>query len=310
MSQGINTIASFPKGLKPGLDKITGTKYKAIVALSDSWYYQKKGTYWYEEAMALATMPLAMQRNEGEQIAIANDEQFGVSRVYQKLFGLQYGMTDQIKEYMQYDEIVQKGVRFANAFKRVEDIEGHYLFDNAYNSNSFNPIGNANFASTSHVVTGSTQSNVLAVAAPLSDASLKDLMIQMKLCVDNSNQLMEINAKKLVTHTNNMFNSRIITRSELKSGTAENDMNIFRSAEFGIEVEESQRLQDVDNWFILAKGDGVDDGAGLVKYNKVGLKQENWRAYDRGADMTTGTVEFVHWFHDYRSAYFSGALNV
>jgi hypothetical protein len=135
-------------------------------------------------------------------------------------------------------------------------------------------------------------------------------MIQIKQCKDNSNQLMDLSPKKLVTHSNNMFNARIITKSELKSGTAENDMNVFRSAEYAIEVQDSQRLQDVDNWFVLTKGDGVDNGSGLVKYIGLELKQSNQREESRNAIVYYGTTEFAHWFHDYRATYFSGALNV
>jgi Mu-like prophage major head subunit gpT len=76
---------------------------------------------------------------------------------------------------------------------------------------------------------GATASNILAVAAALSQTSLEQMLIQVRSTVDNNGKKIRITPLKLVISPSNVFQAEVLLKSVLRAGTNNNDINPVKS---------------------------------------------------------------------------------
>ena len=135
---------------------------------------------------------------------------------------------------------------------------------------------------TDHPTASGTQSNILATAADLSETSLEQMLIDISNMDDDRGIPIEAKGTKLVVPTALAFVAERLTKSSLRTGTGDNDINASRSAGYlpqGYTV--NNRLTDTDAFFILTD---VPDG----------LKMFQRRALTRGmeGDFETGNIRY------------------
>jgi len=83
--------------------------------------------------------------------------------------------------------------------------------------------------SASHPIVNGVYSNKLTTAAALSQTSLEQMLIQIRGAVDNNGKKIRLTPTKIVTGPTNMFQSEVLLKSVLRSGTADNDINPVKS---------------------------------------------------------------------------------
>jgi len=104
--------------------------------------------------------------------------------------------------------------------------------------------------STSHPSLAGNQSNILATAADLSEASLEDLTIQIMDAKNSRGLQISIRPKTLVVPTALVYEAQRILKSTLRSGVADNDTNALRDLSVIPEVVVNNYLSDSDAWFV------------------------------------------------------------
>ena len=164
-----------------------------------------------------------------------------------------------VRSYMQTQEILAH-YQLNNGFATVKSPDASYLF------------------STSHPLEGGgTGSNRLSTDSDLTASSLQQAIAEMKNTTDGRGKNLLIMPKILLVPLGLEFTANEILKSELKAGTANNDMNVLKG--LGIEVVASPFLTTADNWFLI--GDPSDEIHPLKYVNRIDLETAIELDFDR-----------------------------
>lgn len=194
------------------------------------------------------------------------------------------------------------GMGLAKALEQTKEITVANLFNNGYAS-TVTWDGLSLFNTAHKLLKGGTMSNMLSTAAPLSEASLEDALINISKFVDDGDRIVKVMAKSLHIAPENMFNAERILKSTLQNDTANNATNAIRS--MGLlpgGIKTNHFFTNGDNWFI--KTDVMNGG-------KMFLRNPNPVT---GMDDDFGTSDYRHkiiqrWSQgvsDFRGYYGSG----
>lgn len=167
------------------------------------------------------------------------------------------------KEYFDDDlhMQVQRNVQdIAVKGRQTQNQQGFSTYRNAFSA-SFPGADGVSLVSTAHPVQTGTTSNEVASNPILSEASLNTAIVQMREQVDQGGVIMG-NVPKCLLVPPALFKLACeIVDSELRSGTADNDTNVY-SSKYGIYVKSNEWLGAAGGgsdtaWFLLADNHGV-----------------------------------------------------
>jgi len=169
-----------------------------------------------------------------------------------------YKITQEMLDHDQYAEIVklEKSLQLSG----LEDLEvtGHLLLNNAFGTTNvaargFHAAGldSLQLCSTAHTRLdgGANQSNRPSTDANLSWTSLADGLIKFQLWVDPRGRKIIDTPRKLVINPQDQLTAREVLGSQLKPGTANNELNAL--ADFSIEVVVTPYLTSTNDWFLM-----------------------------------------------------------
>jgi hypothetical protein len=124
------------------------------------------------------------------------------------------------------------------------------ILNRAFNG-SFVGGDGVSLVSPNHPITSGTFSNQLTTAAPLSQTSLEQMLIQIRNAVDNNGKRIRLQPKSLVVSPSNIFQAEVILKSALRTGTANNDINPINSMGLLSEGQKNiSRLTSATAWWI------------------------------------------------------------
>ncbi len=127
------------------------------------------------------------------------------------------------------------------------------VFNNAFTT-SLTADGAALISDSHTTLGGGTVDNKLTAA--LSESSLNDAIIMLSKQVAQDGTIRGARAATLLVPVELYKLACEITESELRSGTADNDMNVY-SSKYGIRVATSPYLTSATAWFLLASNHSV-----------------------------------------------------
>ena len=136
--------------------------------------------------------------------------------------------------------------------------------------------------SASHPTTNGNQSNVLATAADLSETSLESILIQIADMKDDRGLRIAAQGTQLVIPTAYTFTAERLLESQLRTGTADNDINAIKSGGYlpqGYHI--MRRLTDSDAFFVTTD---VPDGLKMFQRSPMKKGMEG--------DFETGNVRY------------------
>ena len=125
--------------------------------------------------------------------------------------------------------------------------------------------------------------NEPSTAADFSESSLESAIISIGGFVDDRNVPVAVNARKLIIPKDTAFTAQRILKSDLRVGTADNDINAARSMNIlpqGYAV--NHYLTDTDAWFILT--DLINSGLKMFQRRSLKTSME--------PDFETGNMRF------------------
>jgi hypothetical protein len=205
----------------------------------------------YHEEVMLYGMGAAPELPDGQAVTYQSGGQLYVTRYQYKVYGLAYALT---KVLVEDGDHIRIGTTFSkhlaqSMVETKETVLANHL-NRAFTS-GYNGGDGVVLCSASHPTVGSTQSNVLATAAVLSQTSLEQMLIQIRKAEDSNGKKIRITPKKLIISPDNVFQAEVILKSVLRSGTANNDINAVKS--IGMLSDESavvSRLTSSTAWFV------------------------------------------------------------
>ena len=261
---------TFPKHLEEGLNANFGLEY---MNHPEEWKYifeVDTSNKAFEEDVLITGFGAAPTKSEGAAVSYDSGQQGWVARYDHETIALAFAITEEAMEDNLYLKLGAKYSRaLARALQETKEIKGAAVLNNGF-STSY-PIGDAAaLLSTAHpLLDGPNQANKLATAADLAEASLEDILIQIRKAVDDRNIPVSINPVSLLVPPELEYTARRILGSDKRVATADNDLNAIKSKGiFGNEPKVIRRLTDSDAWFV--KTDAPD---GLKHFVRVGVKK-------------------------------------
>lgn len=245
------STGNIAKLLWPGLNARWGAKYDEIPREYTDLVDVESSEMTYEEDQEMTGFGLAPVKLQG-QPTIYDTMQQGVTNRYTHIaYSLGFIITKEAIDDNLYEKVgMQRTGSLAFSMRQTKENVVANLYNRGFNTSFLGADGQP-MLSASHPTIAGNQSNVLATAADLSEASLEDLVVQIGLAQNSRGLRVSIQARSLIVPVNLQFEAARILRSVQQSGTANNDINALRSMGiFTDGVKVNHYLTDTDAFFI------------------------------------------------------------
>ena len=277
--------AQLLKELLPGLNALFGLEYKRYGEEHQEIYETESSERSFEEETKLSGFSAAPVKNEGNAIAYDNAQEAWTARYTHETIALGFSLTEEAVEDNLYDTL---SARYTKALARgmayTKQVKAANVLNNGFNSNgSYNGGDGVPLFSASHpLVTGGVNSNIPSTPADLNETSLENAVIQIAAWTDERGLLIAAKPRKLVVPPALQFVATRLLETELRVGTADNDINALKnngSIPEGYAI--NHFLTDTNAWFLT-----TDVPNGMKHFVRTPL------ATSMDGDFDTGNVRY------------------
>jgi hypothetical protein len=274
--------AQFAKMLEPGLNTLFGLEYDSYPPEYSAVFSSNTSSKAFEEDVLLQGFGSAPTKDEGAAISYDTGSQQWTARYQHETVALAFSITEEAEEDGQYGSIASRYTKaLARSMASTKEIKAANVLNNAQTA-GFTGGDGVVLLSASHPTTNGNQSNVLATAADLSETSLESVLIQIADMKDDRGLRIAAQGTTLVIPTAYTFTAERLLESQLRTGTADNDINAIKSGGYlpkGYHV--MRRLTDSDAFFVLTD---VPDGLKMFQRSPMKKGMEG--------DFETGNVRY------------------
>lgn len=224
--------AQLLKELLPGLNALFGLEYKRYGEEHQELYETESSERSFEEETKLSGFSAAPVKNEGNAIAYDNAQEAWTARYTHETVALGFSLTEEAVEDNLYDTL---SARYTKALARgmayTKQVKAANVLNNGFNtSGSYNGGDGVPLFSASHpLVTGGTNSNIPTTPADLNETSLENAVIQIAAWTDERGLLIAAKPRKLIVPPALQFVATRLLETELRVGTADNDINALKN---------------------------------------------------------------------------------
>lgn len=183
----------------------------------------------YHEEPVLFGMGAAPELPDGQPVTYQSGGVLFIQRYNYKVFGLAFALTKVLVEDGDHISIGKTyAEHLAQSMIETKETLCANILNRAFNGAFVGGDGQALNVTTHPIATG-TFSNLLTVAANLSQTSLEQMLIQIRNAVDNNGKRIRLDPQQIVTGPSNVFQAEVLLKSVLRTGTANNDINPVKS---------------------------------------------------------------------------------
>jgi hypothetical protein len=277
--------AQLLKELLPGLNALFGLEYKRYGEEHKEVYETETSERSFEEETKLSGFSAAPVKNEGNAIAYDNAQEAWTARYTHETIALGFSLTEEAVEDNLYDTL---SARYTKALARgmayTKQVKAANVLNNGFNtSGSYNGGDGVPLFSASHpLVTGGVNSNIPSTPADLNETSLENAVIQIAAWTDERGLLIAAKPRKLVVPPALQFVATRLLETELRVGTADNDVNAIKnngSIPEGYAI--NHFLTDTNAWFLTTD---VPNGMKHFVRSPLGTSMDG--------DFDTGNVRY------------------
>ena len=274
--------AQFASMLEPGLNTLFGLEYDSYPPEYSAVFEANTSNKAYEEDLLLQGFGSAPTKDEGAAISYDSGSQQWTARYQHETVALAFSLTEEAEEDGQYGSIASRYTKaLARSMASTKEIKAANVLNNAQTA-GFNGGDGVVLLSASHPTTNGNQSNVLATAADLSETSLESILIQISDMKDDRGLRIAAQGTQLIIPTAYTFVAERLLESQLRTGTADNDINAIKSGGYlpkGYHI--MRRLSDSDAFFVQTD---VPDGLKMFQRSPMKKGMEG--------DFETGNVRY------------------
>ena len=247
--------------LLPGLRGVEG-KYEMIPSQYDKIFTKHDSKMALERTAEMRYLGLAQLKTEGGQTAFDNGagERFVYNQEHTEI-ALGYAITRKaIDDNLYKTQFHPSNLGLIESFQQTKEIYGSNILNTAttYNA-SIGGDGKA-LCATDHPIDGGTVANKPAVQVDLNEASLLNAMIAVRTNFkDQAGLKVFARARKLIVPPQLEPVAIRLTKTELRPGTADNDVNAIMSTAGGLPegYMVNDFLTSAYPWFLLTNIDGL-----------------------------------------------------
>ena len=272
--------ANFAKMLEPGLNTLFGLEYDSYPAEYEAVFESNTSQKAFEEDVLLSGFGNAPTKSEGSAVSYDAASQQWTARYQHETIALAFSITEEAEEDGQYGSIASRYTKaLARSMASTKEIKAANILNTA---TTVNGGDGAPLLSAAHPTQNGNQSNILATAADLSEVSLEAILIQIADMKDDRGLRVAAQGTQLVIPTAYTFVAERLLESQLRTGTADNDINAIRQGGYlpkGYHI--MRRLTDSDQWFVQTD---VPDGLKMFQRSPMKKGMEG--------DFETGNVRY------------------
>jgi len=219
------------KELLPGLNALFGMEYAKYGEQHKEVYETESSERSFEEETKLSGFGSAPVKAEGSSIAYDNAQEAWSTRYTHETIALGFSITEEAVEDNLYDSLSARYTKaLARAMAYTKQVKAASVLNNGFSASYTGGDGVALFSTSHPLVGGGVNSNTPAVQADLNETSLEAAVIQIAAWTDERGLLIAAKPQKLVIPPALMFVADRLLKTELRVGTADNDINALRSA--------------------------------------------------------------------------------
>jgi hypothetical protein len=219
--------AQLLKELLPGLNALFGLEYATYGEQHKEIYDTETSERSFEEETKLSGFSAAPVKNEGSAIAYDNAQEAFTARYNHETIALGFSLTEEAIEDNLYDSLSARYTKaLARAMAYTKQTKAASVLNNGFSAGTFAGGDGVALFSTSHpLVSGGVNSNTFATPADLNETSLEAAVIQIAAWTDERGLLIAAKPKKLVVPPALQFVATRLLETQLRVGTADNDIN-------------------------------------------------------------------------------------
>ena len=285
--------------LLPGLRGVEG-KYEQIPSQYDRIFTKHDSKLALERTAEMRYLGLAQLKTEGGQTSFDNNagERYVYNQEHNEI-SLGYAITRKaIDDNLYKTQFHPSNLGLIESFQQTKEIYGSNILNTATTYNTAVGGDGVALCSTAHPIDGSTVANTPTVQADLNESTLLNGMISIRTNFrDQAALKIFARGRKLIVPPNLEPIAIRLTKTELRPGTADNDVNAILSTAGGL--PEGYMVNDylTSNyaWFLLTNIDGlsymerikfetdmqvdfVTDNLLVKGYERYSFSYYNWRS--------------------------------
>jgi hypothetical protein len=206
----------------------------------------------FEEEVKLSGFGAAPVKNEGASITFDTAQEAFTSRYNHETVAMGFSITEEAMEDNLYDSLSARYTKaLARAMAYTKQTKSAALLNNGFTT--FQSGDGVTLFNTAHpTVSGGNNRNRLSTDADLNETSLEQAIIDIAAFTDERDLLIAARPRKLIVPPALMFVATRLLETDLRVGTADNDLNAIKtngSIPEGYRV--NHYLTDTDAFFIV-----------------------------------------------------------
>ena len=247
--------------LLPGLRGVEG-KYEMIPSQYDKIFTKHESKMALERTAEMRYLGLAQLKTEGGQTAFDNNagERFVYNQEHTEI-ALGYAITRKaIDDNLYKTQFHPSNLGLIESFQQTKEIYGANLLNTATTYNASVGGDGVALCSTAHPIDGGTVANAPTIQVDLNEATLLNGMISVRTNFrDQAGLKVFARARKLIVPPQLEPVAIRLTKTELRPGTADNDVNAIVSTAGGLPegYMTNDFLTSAFAWFLLTNIDGL-----------------------------------------------------
>ncbi len=271
------------KELLPGLNALFGMEYARYGEEHKEIYDTETSERSFEEETKLSGFGAAPVKSEGAAIAYDNAQEAFTARYTHETIAYGFAITEEAIEDNLYDSLSARYTKaLARSMAYTKQTKAAAVLNNGFTAGVNGGDGVPLFDTQHPLVSGGVNSNTPAVPADLNETSLENAVIQIAAWADERSLLIAAKPKKLIVPPSLMFVATRLLETQLRVGTADNDINALKnngSIPEGYTV--NHFLTDPNAWFLT-----TDVPNGLKHFVRTPM------ATSMDGDFDTGNVRY------------------
>ena len=270
------------KELEPGLNALFGLEYDRYDNQHAEIFDTENSDRAFEEEVMLSGFGNAQVKPEGSSVNYDDATETFTARYTHETLALAFSITEEAVEDNLYDKISSRYTKaLARSMSNAKQIKAANVLNRAFNS-SYTGGDSKELCATDHSTIAGNVKNELSTAADLNETSLEQALIDIAGLTDERGMKISLNGMKMIIPVNLQFTAERLLKSQLRTSTAENDINASKSMGMipqGYVV--NNYLTDTDAWFIKTD---APNGMKHFQRTPVSTKMEG--------DFETGNVRY------------------
>ena len=294
------TRAQLAKELEPGLNVLFGLEFDRYDNESAEIFEEESSDRAFEEEVMLSGFGTAPVKAEGNAISFDDAQETYTARYTHETIALAFSITEEAIEDNLYDRLASRYTRaLARSMSQTKQVRAATVLNNAFTAGASAIGDGVALCSSSHPSLSGNQRNLLSTAADLNETSLEQMLIDIAGLTDERGLKIAVRGMKLIIPKELQFIAERVLNSNLRPGTADNDINANKSMGMlpdGAVV--NHFLTDTDAFFIK-----TDAPNGFKLFQRTPIKTAMEGDFDTGNMRFKARERYSFGVSDWRSVF-------